>query len=236
MADLARSFSARARAASGSHARLALAVERDQRLTAVVATAIGGHEAHRAVCRHPAEVNAERADQGVAHLASAGKTARSAAAQPDLRHPARLEDEMRVGRGDAVDLAVPGAGRVADVLQRGNRQVAVGSLCLIEDGEQSVRVVIVGREDALEWAQVDGQPRVERLVCHRPARAPQGRFLASLGVLLGRSPVDVHPVLGVDPAHVDDLDRAGHGALEAGLALEVAGRVVEQHQAAAMVR
>jgi hypothetical protein len=47
----------------------------------------------------------------------------------------------------------------------------------------------------------------------------------------------VHRVaaLRVDAAHVDALDRAGLGALEAGLALERAVLVVEQLQAAAVL-
>src|SRR6185369_4011147 len=53
-------------------------------------------------------------------------------------------------------------------------------------------------------------------------------FLASLAVCLRGSPVDVEAAAGVDPAHVDALDGAGLGALEAGLALERAPLVVQQ--------
>ena len=45
--------------------------------------------------------------------------------------------------------------------------------------------------------------------------------------------MDVVATAGVHAAHVDALDRAGLGALEAGLALERAPLVVEQLQAAA---
>ena len=48
--------------------------------------------------------------------------------------------------------------------------------------------------------------------------------------------MDVEPALGVHAAHVDALDRAGLGALEAGLALERAVLVVEQLEAAAELR
>ena len=58
-------------------------------------------------------------------------------------------------------------------------------------------------------------------------------LLAPLAVRLGRPPVDVEAALGVHAAHVDALDRARLGALEAGLALERAVLVVQELQAAA---
>ena len=104
-----------------------------------------------------------------------------------------------------------------------------------EDGQQPARVVVVGHQDALERAEVNRQPRVEYAVGHRSPGPSQRRLLASLGVLLGRAPVDVEPVLGVDAAHVDDLDGARRRALEARLALEIARLVVQQQQPAAVV-
>src|SRR6185295_13928838 len=61
-------------------------------------------------------------------------------------------------------------------------------------------------------------------------------FLASLVVRLRSAPVDVEPATRVDTAHVDALDRARLGALEAGLALERAPLVVQQLQASAELR
>ena len=81
-----------------------------------------------------------------------------------------------------------------------------------------------------------GSKGVDGGVGHRPAGAAQGRLLAPLAVLLGRAPVDVVAVAGVHAAHVDALDGAGLRALEAGLALQRAGLVVEQQEAAAMAR
>src|SRR5687767_5445358 len=80
------------------HARLALAVERDERLAAVVATTVGRREPDRSVGGHAADVDPQCLDERVADLATAGEAARCAATQPDLCHPARLEHEVRVGR------------------------------------------------------------------------------------------------------------------------------------------
>ena len=71
------------------------------------------------------------------------------------------------------------------------------------------------------------------LVRDRPAGPPQRRLLAPLAVRLGRAPVDVVAALRVDAAHVDALDRAGLGALEARLALQRAVLVVEELEPAA---
>src|SRR5204863_9650669 len=69
----------------------------------------------------------------------------------------------------------------------------------------------------------------------RPARSAGRRLPPSLVGRLGGAPVDVIAAAGVDAAHVDALDRAGLGALEAGLALERAPLVVQQLQAAAVL-
>ena len=93
--------------------------------------------------------------------------------------------------------------------------------------------MVVRLEDAIEGGQVDRGERPVGRVGHGPARAAQGRLLAPLPVRLGRAPMDVVAAARVDAAHVDALDRAGLGALEAGLALERAPLVVEQLQPAA---
>ena len=93
--------------------------------------------------------------------------------------------------------------------------------------------MVVVLEDLVDGGQVDRRERAVRRVRDGPAGPAQGRFLAPLAVGLGRAPVDVVAALRVDAAHVDALDRAGLGALEARLALERAPLVVEQLQAAA---
>src|SRR6185369_8672379 len=70
-------------------------------------------------------------------------------------------------------------------------------------------------------------------VRYGPAGPPKRRFLAPLPVRLGRAPVDVVAPTRIDAAHVDAFDRAGLGALEAGLALDRAPLVVEELEAAA---
>ena len=75
--------------------------------------------------------------------------------------------------------------------------------------------------------------RRERGVGHRAAGPAERGLLAALAVRLGRAPVDVEAALGVHAAHVDALDGAGLGALEARLALERAVLVVQELQAAA---
>ena len=83
-------------------------------------------------------------------------------AQADLGVAAGLENEARVRRGDAVDLAVPRAGRVADVLQRRDGQVAVLRLRPLEDGQQPARVVVVGRPGCSRAAQGRSAARPRR--------------------------------------------------------------------------
>jgi hypothetical protein len=70
---------------------------------------------------------------------------------------------------------------------------------------------------------------------HRAAGSAQRGFLAPLGVLLGRAPVDVEAVLGVDAAHVDALDGAGRAHWKQVSHLSVPELVVEQDQPAAVV-
>jgi hypothetical protein len=76
-----------------------------------------------------------------------------------------------------------------------------------------------GKVDRLEWL-VGG-------IGHGPAGAAERRFLAALSVRLGRAPMDVVATARVHAAHVDALDGAGLGALEAGLALQRAVLVVQ---------
>ena len=124
-----------------------------------------------------------------------------------------------------------------DVLERRDRQVPVRVLGLLQDRSARRGPVVVRGEDRVErrrgrW-RANGSNDAIR---HGPAGAAQRGLLAPLGVLLGRAPVDVVAVAGVHAAHVDALDRAGRRALEAGLALERAGLVVEQDQPAAVAR
>ena len=81
-----------------------------------------------------------------------------------------------------------------------------------------------------------GSKALEGAVGDGPAGAPQGALLAPFGVLLRGSPVHVVAIPGVHAAHVDALDGAGCSALEAGLALQRAGLVEEEDEAAAMTR
>ena len=164
------------------------------------------------------------------------RTPRSAAGRRSRRPgrvAGRLEPEVAVVRGRAVDHRVPRAGLLADPLERRDRQVAVGRLGRLEDLEHLLGVVVELLEDLVDGGRVDPLEVVVGVVGDRPAGAPQRRLVAPLAVRLGRAPVDVVAALRVDPAHVDALDRAGLGALEAGLALERAPLVVEQLEAAA---
>ena len=117
---------------------------------------------------------------------------------------------------------------MADVLDRGDREVAVRGLDLLEDRQHLARVVVAPFQDLLDRDQIDRLEVDEGLIGHRPSRAPQGGFLAPLAERLGRAPVGVEAVLRVVAAHVDAFDRASLRALEAGLALEVAKLVVEE--------
>ena len=123
---------------------------------------------------------------------------------------------------------------MGDVLERGDGQMAVGRLGLLHDAERPTRPVALSGEDLVEGARSMRLEGVEGAVRHGSAGAAQGALLAALGVLLGRAPVDVVAVAGVHAAHVDALDGAGRRALEAGLALERAGLVVEEDEAAAV--
>ena len=112
-------------------------------------------------------------------------------------------------------------------------QVAVRRLGRFEDRQHVGGIVVELLEDGVDLREVDRRERDVRRVGDGPAGAPQRRFLAALAVGLGRAPVDVIAAARVHPAHVDALDRAGLGALEAGLALERAPLVVEELQPAA---
>ena len=87
----------------------------------------------------------------------------------------RLEAQVRIAGRDAVQLAVPGAGLVGDVLERRDRQVAVGVLGLLQDAHR-VRAVgsSLAREDRVQGRQVDGVERLER-----GDPAPGGRSAAA---------------------------------------------------------
>jgi hypothetical protein len=145
----------------------------------------------------------------------------------------RFEAQVAVVARRAVDHRVPGAGDPGDVLECGDREVSVLRLGLLEDGQHLLRVVVPCLEDRVQRLEVDALEARERAVGHRAAGTAERRLLAALSVGLGCPPVDVEAALGVHATHVDALDRAGLGALEAGLALERAVLVVEQLQAAA---
>ena len=119
------------------------------------------------------------------------------------------------------------------MLERGDREVAVLGLRLLEDLQHVARVVVVGLEDRVERREVDALEALVRRVGDRAAGPAERGLLAALAVGLRRAPVDVEAALRVHPAHVDALDRAGLGALEAGLALERAVLVVQELEAAA---
>ena len=98
-----------------------------------------------------------------------------------------------------------------------------------------MRVVVVVLQDPVHGGDVDRlEAGVDRVRYLAPG-APQGRLLASLAVRLRRAPVNREAAPRVAAAHVDALDGAGLGALEAGLALERAVLVVEQLQPAAVL-
>ena len=83
----------------------------------------------------------------------------------------RLEPQVRVVGRRPVDHRVPGAGHVADALERRDRQVAVGRLRRLEDREHLARVVVVLVEDPVDLGQVDRLERPVRRVRHgRPDR------------------------------------------------------------------
>ena len=63
--------------------------------------------------------------------------------------------EVRVGGGGAVDLGVPGARRVLDVLERGDRDVAVVAWVPSRIAQHPPRVVVVLLEDRVDGRQVD---------------------------------------------------------------------------------
>ena len=145
----------------------------------------------------------------------------------------RLEPQVAVVARRAVDHRVPGAGQLADPLERRDRQVAVRRLGRLEDPEHVLGIVVELLEDRVERGEVDRREPTVRGIRHGPPGAAERGFLASFAVGLGGAPMDVEAAPGVDPAHVDALDRAGLGALEAGLALERAPLVVEQLETAA---
>ena len=152
------------------------------------------------------------------------------------RRRGRADREVVVVGGGPVERRVPGPGRLADPLERRDRDEAVRGLDLGEDPEHLLRVVVDLVEDRVDRPEVDVVEVLVRRVGDRPAGSPEGGFLAPLGVRLGRAPVDVEATLRVEAAHVDALDRAGLGALEAGLALERAPLVVQELQPAAELR
>ena len=86
----------------------------------------------------------------------------------------RLEAQVRVVARGPVDHRVPGAGPLADPLERRDRQVAVRGLGRLEDREHLRRVVVVLVEDRVDPGRVDrGERQVRRI------RARSGRIGAA---------------------------------------------------------
>ena len=81
-----------------------------------------------------------------------------------------LEAQVAVVRRRAVDHRVPRAGPLADALERGDRQVAVGGLGRLEDREHARRVVVVAPRGSRRRPR--GRPR---RTAGRPGRARAGR-------------------------------------------------------------
>ena len=119
----------------------------------------------------PADVRAQVLAERGQDPAAAQRRARGAAA--DAHHVAgrRLEAQVRIAGGDAVQLAVPGARLVGDVLERGDRQVAVGGLGALEDLHRVARVVVLACQDRVERREVDRLERVEGAVRARGGRS-----------------------------------------------------------------
>jgi hypothetical protein len=111
--------------------------------------------------------------------------------------------------------------------------VAIGGLGCLEDLEHVLGIVVELLEDLVDGSRIDPLEMVVGRIRDGPAGTAQGRLVAPLAVGLGRAPMDVVAALRVDAAHVDALDWAGLGTLEAGLALERPPLVIEQLEAAA---
>ncbi len=86
---------------------------------------VGCLEAHRAVGAQPADVRAQVLPERRQHPAATQQRALAAAADRHDVAAGYLEAQVRIAGRDAVQLAVPGAGLVGDVLERRDRQVAV---------------------------------------------------------------------------------------------------------------
>src|SRR5437667_236202 len=148
----------------------------------------------------------------------------------------RLEPEVAVVRGGPVDHCVPRTRPLADQLECGDGKVAVLGLGRLEDREHVFRIEVVALEDGDQRIRMDRVEMRIGLVWNGPAGSAQRRFLAPLAVRLRGPPVDVVATLRVDAAHVDALDRAGLGALEARLALQRPVLVVQQLEPAPELR
>ena len=104
------------------------------------------------------------------------------------RRARRLEAQVAVVAGRAVDHRVPGAGQVADPLERRDRQVAVGRLGRLEDLEHAGRIVVELLQDGVHGGEVDRRERLIGRVGHGPAGATERGLLAALAVGLRAHP------------------------------------------------
>src|SRR5439155_19454502 len=121
---------------------------------------------------------------------------------------------------------------VADPPQGSLREIAVSRLNGVEDGDQRLRSCAEAVDDSVHEGGVDHLVPA-RSVAHRlrlEAGAPECVGVLALVVDL-RHPVADPIALRIEAAHVDRLDRADLGALEADLTLVLAERVVDQVQA-----
>src|SRR3954469_2619040 len=191
-------------------------------------------EADAAVRRDAPDAAAELVLERVGDPPGACEEAGGTAADADRRERA-LEAQMPVVRGGPVDHRVPRAGRRADRLDRADRQIAVLVLDGLEDPQHLLRVVVVAVEDRDDGVDRDRLEVLVGPVGNRATRATQRGLLTPLAVRLRRAPVNVEASLGVDPAHVDALDRARLGALEARLALQRPVLVVQQLEPTAVL-
>ena len=167
----ARSAAAMVAASVGGRLGQHAAIHDDARRRPRLAAAIGGLEPDGAIRAEPAHVRAQMLPEGGEHPrrrpgACTGRSGRPGTTCAD----GRLETQVRVAGGDAVQLAVPGARLVRDVLERRDRQVAVGVLGLLEDAH---RVPAVGSRAGRGWRRAARGRWARRARTWRPA--PAGR-------------------------------------------------------------
>ena len=172
-------------------------------------------------------------------MPSSCSRARSTWSPPANRHDGAVADGHHVPAGRQQAEAAQAGGTehlrpmdahaVADSAQGAFGEVAVAVLDGAEDRDQRLRPAAEAVDHLVHPRRVDRLVPAGR-VPHRAGReagAPVGVRVTALVVDLRHAVAD--PVaLRVEAAHVDGLDRADLGALEADLALVLAERVVDQ--------